>query len=342
MDTAWSVEELLRPVSAEAPCGENLEETQLLGALDRLSVFGRRANYTLRGDRENGDPSTWEPDWAEVQKASLPALARSHDLRAVVHLGASALWLQGLDPFVDTLSAAAAWLENHWTDVHPRVDDDAMIRHGALLCFSDSIAIINRVRRVPLVRNRVQGAFSLRDIEIATGQLKPGESDAVTEKAEIDAAFDNASVEDLETLNATVTRGLTAIAQLSAAMEAGAGSEWTLDLSPLSNELKKIERHVASRLAIKTGVAPAEEATGEVGSETGGPVGSVRSRQDAIRALDAVAAFFRQSEPSSPIPLLVERAKRLVSKNFLEVLADIAPEALSQARSVGGLPPSGE
>jgi hypothetical protein len=35
--------------------------------------------------------------------------------------------------------------------------------------------------------------------------------------------------------------------------------------------------------------------------------------------------------------LFVERAKRLVSKDFLEVLADIAPEALVVARSAGGL-----
>ena len=58
---------------------------------------------------------------------------------------------------------------------------------------------------------------------------------------------------------------------------------------------------------------------------------------DAVRALDAVAEYFRRSEPSSPIPLFVERAKRLVAKDFLEVLADIAPDALSVARSAGGL-----
>jgi hypothetical protein len=35
--------------------------------------------------------------------------------------------------------------------------------------------------------------------------------------------------------------------------------------------------------------------------------------------------------------LFLERAKRLVSKDFLEVLADIAPEAVAQARAAGGL-----
>ena len=66
-------------------------------------------------------------------------------------------------------------------------------------------------------------------------------------------------------------------------------------------------------------------------------VGAIRSRQDAIRALDAAAEFFRRNEPSSPVPMFVERAKRLVAKDFLEVLADIAPEALPQARAAGGI-----
>ena len=61
----------------------------------------------------------------------------------------------------------------------------------------------------------------------------------------------------------------------------------------------------------------------------------ISSREDAIRALDAVADFFRRAEPSSPVPLVVDRAKRLVSKNFLEVLEDIAPGGLDQARSAG-------
>jgi type VI secretion system protein ImpA len=65
--------------------------------------------------------------------------------------------------------------------------------------------------------------------------------------------------------------------------------------------------------------------------------GLVKSRQDVVRILDAAADFFRRTEPSSPIPLLLARAKRLVSKDFLEVLADIAPDGVAQARSIGGL-----
>jgi type VI secretion system protein ImpA len=63
----------------------------------------------------------------------------------------------------------------------------------------------------------------------------------------------------------------------------------------------------------------------------------VKSREDAVRALDAVAEFFRNTEPSSPVPMFCERAKRLVAKEFLDVLADIVPDAVGPARAAGGI-----
>ena len=66
-------------------------------------------------------------------------------------------------------------------------------------------------------------------------------------------------------------------------------------------------------------------------------MGAIKSRQDALRALDSISLFFRQTEPSSPIPLFLERAKRLIGKDFLEILADVAPDGVATARSAGGL-----
>jgi type VI secretion system protein ImpA len=68
------------------------------------------------------------------------------------------------------------------------------------------------------------------------------------------------------------------------------------------------------------------------------PVGAIRTRQDAIRALDAVAEFFRRNEPSSPVPLFVDRSKRLITMGFMELLADVAPAAVAQAKAAAGLP----
>jgi type VI secretion system protein ImpA len=37
------------------------------------------------------------------------------------------------------------------------------------------------------------------------------------------------------------------------------------------------------------------------------------------------------------VPLFLDRAKRLVSKSFLEVLQDIAPDTLTEVKKISGV-----
>jgi predicted component of type VI protein secretion system len=58
---------------------------------------------------------------------------------------------------------------------------------------------------------------------------------------------------------------------------------------------------------------------------------------DVVRTLDQVLEYYRCKEPSSPIPLLVERAKKLVPMGFVELIADLAPAGLAELQEIGGL-----
>jgi type VI secretion system protein ImpA len=109
------------------------------------------------------------------------------------------------------------------------------------------------------------------------------------------------------------------------------------DFAPLLTHLAKLAKVYQDEIATRVEVAGAVGADGQPVAAAGFTAGVINSRGDAIRALDAVADYFRRNEPSSPIPLFVDRAKRLVAKDFLEVLADIAPDAVTVARSAGGL-----
>jgi type VI secretion system protein ImpA len=109
------------------------------------------------------------------------------------------------------------------------------------------------------------------------------------------------------------------------------------DFGPLLTHFAKLARIYKDELSSRSPGAAAGGEGQPGGAAAGFTGGVINSRQDAIRALDAVADYFRRNEPSSPIPMFVERSKRLVAKDFLEVLADIAPEALPVARSAGGL-----
>ena len=64
--------------------------------------------------------------------------------------------------------------------------------------------------------------------------------------------------------------------------------------------------------------------------------GAINSRADVIRVLDKICEYYAVQEPSSPIPLLLRRSQRLVEKSFLEILEDMVPDGLKQAKIVSG------
>jgi type VI secretion system protein ImpA len=53
----------------------------------------------------------------------------------------------------------------------------------------------------------------------------------------------------------------------------------------------------------------------------------IMSRPEAIALLEQVQRFFRKSEPSSPIPMLCERARGMAERDFMSVLREVLPKA---------------
>lgn len=72
--------------------------------------------------------------------------------------------------------------------------------------------------------------------------------------------------------------------------------------------------------------------------------GAVRSRQEALRRLEEVANYFRQTEPHSPVAFLVQRAVKWGNMDLDGWLDDVIkdPTVLAQLRETLGLqPPAG-
>jgi type VI secretion system protein ImpA len=346
MSPQWESQELLQPISDEQPCGENLEDTPLLASFDTFRVFGQAMPLDPTPERprvaREGEKPPAPIEWGEVRARALEALGRSKDLRLLVYLGAASLRTDGVGPFSRTLEVAAHWLQSYWAQTYPLIDEDAMLRRNALNCFADPMAVVEAVRRTPLVRSRQHGTFSLRDIDVATGQTPPAPGETPADVQRIDAAFSDTPLDQLEALQQSVASALSSLKAIDATMSEQGGPEAQPEFGPLITQFGKIDRVVRPRIAARTGPADGDAAAGDTAAGNGQPVatvgvGAIRSRQDAIRALDAVSEFFKANEPSSPVPLLIDRAKRLVAKNFLEVLADLAPDALGQARSAAGV-----
>ena len=62
----------------------------------------------------------------------------------------------------------------------------------------------------------------------------------------------------------------------------------------------------------------------------------IQTRDDVVRVLDLIIEYYERHEPSNPIPLLLNRCKRLVNASFLDVIQDLIPDALEKAKNLGG------
>jgi type VI secretion system protein ImpA len=331
---------LCEPLSPEAPCGVDLEDTQLLASFDAFRIFGRD---TLLSP---------EVDWSEIRRHSLDALAQSRDLRVLVHLAAATLRLEGIASFCAVLAVADRWMAEQWDLVFPRVADDALLRKNALSCLSDPMAIVAHFRRAAMVTHRQFGSVTLRDIDLATGQPDSTEEQQVAlDPRRIEAALAATPGEELEALVAVLSSGANSLDNIVANLQQRAGPQFTPDFVALAKSLLRMRKVLAEHLATRVrtnstsrdtyvhapGPPAAEDPMSVTEAYMGTGTGEIKSRQEAIRAIDAAVLFFRKYEPSSPVPILLERARRLVSKGFMEVLEDIAPDGLPQARIIGGI-----
>jgi type VI secretion system protein ImpA len=341
MTGGWRGTELLEPITAEQPCGQNLEDTALLNSFDGYRLYGRTTSWAAEAasaTEEAGKsvPSNEkEPDWNDLKQKSLEALRQSKDVRLLANLAVALLRTDGLHAFVETVRIASQWLETQWEDTYPHLEGDGIARRSALNCFADPVAVIDHLRRVPIVSSRQHGNFGLRDVDLATGQMAPVQGEARPEESQVNAAFASLPIEDLTGFLAAVADAARGLKGVDARMR-DVGSEAAPDLEPLLTQFGKLERLLRAQLAARPSAAADGADAGPNAAETGFS-GAIRSRDEATRALEAVAVFFRTHEPSSPVPLLCDRARRLVSRGFLEVLEEIAPDAVKQARAAGGL-----
>lgn len=351
---AIDVEALLQPVSAKEPCGPDLEYDPQFAALEEAA--------TGKPEQQFGDTliPAQEPDWRDVKKRALNILSRSKDLRVTVTLIRALLNTDGLAGLGEGLALLQGLLERYWEAVHPKPDPDddydPTLRMNTLEALCDADSMLRDLRETPLVSSLALGRFNLRDIEIATGRLEPAvrAESPLPELSNIEAAFMDCALEELQAMSAAMEQSLAAVEAIERLATERVEATQAANLGPLANMLKEIRRIVADYLERRGGaedeMAPVEEAAAEPVADApeaaaaagdSGPAphplsGEISSRQDVIKTLDKLCEYYRRYEPSSPVPLLLIRARRLVSKNFIDILSDLAPDAVAQVQAISG------
>lgn len=337
---------LLKEFASDSPCGENMEYDPLFGEMERAA--------TGKPEQQFGNTiiPAEEPKFRDVQRLAMELLSKTKDLRVATELARAELALNGLPSFASALGLIRGYVERYWGAVHPQLDpddgNDPAFRVNVLESLCDEPKTVRLLRMTPLVSSRTFGRFNLRDIAVADGEITTGQG--VTEPpdwSKINAAFEESSVEELKANSAAVASAIEHLNSIQQAVAATVGSGNGVDFRQLLAALQSAGKVFSVQRARRGITTDAEEAAAEAMAEGGDAEasssgaskrlsGSITTRDDVLVALQKITEYYATYEPSSPLPLLLQRCKRLVSASFLEIIQDLAPDVLAQISAMGG------
>lgn len=350
--------ELLVPFGDETPSGPNLEYEPVFREMEEAATPGEDRSVDHSNPKKPREVVTViDPNYREVRSKALEILGKSHDLRAAIHLGNASLMREGLPEFAACITYIADCLETYWDTCHPELDEDdgdATMRINALSALVDTRTTLRAARLVGLCKSPNFGSPNLRMIEIADGDIEAEDQEqGLLDMAAISAAFRDTPEEAMSDIYEAVTRVIADLGRIDAVF-----NEKTPGEGPRLNALTALMRRMADRMKKEVGTLGVEtaepdetddEATVTEGTDaTGGGAaasaakpqalsGEITSSADVRKAIEKIIEYYARNEPSSPVPLLLERANRLVGADFLTVVRDLAPAGVESVQSVGGI-----
>lgn len=335
--------ELKTAIDGTDASGENCEYDALYTDLDDLAV----------SDEDLGK----EADFRQLEKNCLELWNKTRDLRVVAYLCIAETELNGFDGLSEGLDVIRWLISDMWETFYPRLDPDddndplERLNIMAMLspqpgAFNDPIMFLSKLRTIRLMSEL---PYTMRDVMISNGEL---ESETPVDAKLIAAEMMSLPVEKIQARAALLDKIQENVEGICSAMNEKMEGGYSLNMSALQKELKRFQTFYAKFTDSFTEQASAEvpenaeqenvpvaAAARPVARNNFSDLSSIRAstRAEALLFLKKGAEYFRSEEPTSPVPYLIERALRLSEMNFMDLLADIAPDALSRGRDILGV-----
>jgi type VI secretion system protein ImpA len=369
---AINIGKLLAATSADSPCGEDLEFDPAFLELERIAQGTPEQQV---GDTivEAVEPDWREVrnQAAELMERTKDLRVIVHFIHALI----ASDGIPGLRDGMAVLAGVLEkyWAEVY-PRLDPDDNNDPMMRMNILRAFAPpgqwqgTPTAFRLLLAAPLVVSPVfHRAYALRDIRIAKGEMEapPPKPDAsgntppavVPDDGALTAALTGDKlpqaqaaevVEGSKAVAAAAAEAADLVSKIDSMLDGYVGAGNAVDFSTFGEMVKSIQTRINEYLAAG-GVAGIAPAAAEAGAATGGAPaaggaggqgpaisGSIQSPDDVIRTLDKICDYYEQYEPSSPVPLLLIRARKLVRKSFMEIIQDLSPEAVHQIEVISG------
>lgn len=329
MADTLDLDTLASALSEASPCGDDLVYDPQFIELEQAAQGKPETQFGP------GEP----PDWLRVEELAQALAGRTRDIRLAILLARAGARRRGLAAYADGIALLHALLERHWDRVHPQLDEtdnnDPTMRLFALAPLAAGSAGLGDLRAAAIAP--VRGSLTVRELELGLGLAEPLPDEAVPTEEGVLAALQQLMAAHAE-VGPAIERLDTALQGTLAVIDERAPGATGPDLQPLQTLVSAMAR-AARRVAGSAAAAAGDEGAADAPAAAvhGSAVGALRTRADAMQALERVAEWIERNEPSHPAPLLIRRAQRLMAMNFIEIMRELAPDGLGQVGTIAGV-----
>ncbi len=327
------LQDFLAPVSDDTPCGEDLDG------------IGDEEYMRIERDIERADESR---EWKKLKKDILKVLAITKDFRLLSRFSRTLLQTEDspIKGLVEGLYLTKEYIDKYWGCVYPpedKEDPDEKFadRINAIAEFGSWPSVVLPLRKkYPLLSFDGMDPYFLEDL------IAFQNGDVVADKQPPKDIFDALSSKEKKQVDIALEYFVAAqkfannIKALLLEKTEIAFIDFDAYLLPNLQEgisaLSELSPNAKKPPSSETNETTDTMSTSNSSSQSLKSSGSVQSRDDVIKLLDMICGYYETNEPSSPLPLLLKRARSIVHKDFLEVLEELVPDSVSMTEPVFG------
>lgn len=364
MSDDFDLAPLLAPIAGESPAGADLREDRSPQSLYyRLRDARAEARAAERqSDTEQDAAAAPPPQWATIRKLAVEALVeRSKDLEIATWYTEALLRSDGLRGFAAGCRLMAGLIEGFWDELYPPLDPndpDARLapvaglngegRDGTLIQPLRKLVLFTRPDGAPLPVWRYAEAAEVSALGDAARKQRRLEAGALPfETVEEEARAVAGELARLRDAASAAGEAWQALAE-ALGSRAGADAVPSARVRELLEQIRDIAaRYASAEAPAATGNAPPTEASGGTENPRAPALSAAApaGREAALRQLEEIAAFFRRTEPHSPLSYTLQEAVRRARMSWPDLLAEVVPDPASRASILTGLgikPPAEE
>lgn len=314
---------ILAAVSPDSPCGENLYEDngyEIQFAKLVNAGLGIAAESFVEGQQAASSGSSGRSAWLELEEQLVDLFRQTKHLDMLYLLALTEGHLHGIPGLIEGLDYTNSFVARHWDDLHPvESEGDYEFRQDCLRKF-DTQAFANCLDSMTIADGRQLGKHSL-GAWIAAKADRPDDLKTI-EQALVETLKDQPTFYD--ELASRMNELQESMGRLELTVKDHFAS-FRLPFKALKAKLAVVAQLISgfSDVAIEGIEAATPPQGGASGSQPGLSVpDQINSREDVVKTLAKIILYYTKNEPTSPVPAMLERAQRVATMNFKEIVQE--------------------